>query len=87
MTVSEQFGDVDRELHSTGPYLPDAGGVFAALTDRQQEVLKTAIQQGYYENPREATLADLATELDIDRATVGKHLRIIESKVFAEYML
>lgn len=87
LTVPDQFGDVDIRLLSTGPYLPDADGVFAALTDRQQEVLKTAIQQGYYENPREATLADLASELAIDRGTVGKHLRTIESKVFAEYVL
>jgi len=87
MTVPDLFDDVEIELLSTGPYLPDADGVFAALNDRQQEVLKTAIQWGYYEHPRESTLADLATELAVDRTTVGKHLRIIESKVFAEYVL
>jgi predicted DNA binding protein len=41
---------------------------------------------GYYENPREATLSDLAETLDVDPATVGKHLRTIESKVFQQYI-
>ncbi|WP_436936058.1 helix-turn-helix domain-containing protein [Halovenus marina] len=86
MTVSDLFDDVEVELQSTGPYFPEAGGVFADLTERQSEVLKTAIGMGYYENPREATLSDLAETLDVDPATVGKHLRTIESKVLKQYI-
>jgi predicted DNA binding protein len=86
LAVSGLFDDVDLELVSTGPYFPGTDGVFGELTDRQQEVLATAVRLGYYENPREATLADLAAELDVDPATVGKHLRTVESKVFAEYV-
>jgi len=84
--VPDLFDDIDVELVSTGPYVPDAGGVFSALTDRQREALTTAVQLGYYETPREATLDDLGTALDIDPGTVGRHLRSVESKVFAEFV-
>jgi predicted DNA binding protein len=79
-------GDAEIELVSTGPYAPDSRGVFAGLTDRQREVLETALDHGYYETPREATLDDLADTLDIDAGTVGSHLRTVESKVFEKYV-
>lgn len=76
----------DLELVSTGPYSPDAEGVFAGLTARQREVLETALDRGYYEHPRQATLEDIAGELGVDHGTVGKHIRAIESKVFEKYV-
>lgn len=86
--LSELFdvGATELELVSTGPYSPDAEGVFAGLTDRQREVLEVALELGYYENPRQATLEDIAVELDVDHGTVGKHIRAIESKVFEKYV-
>ncbi len=51
------------------------------LTARQREVLRLAVERGYYEDPREVTQEDLAAELDISTATVGEHLRKIESAV------
>lgn len=88
LSVSELFddGQTEMELVSTGPYSPEAEGVFAGLTDRQREVLETALRLGYYENPREATLADVAAELDVGHGTVGRHVRAIESKVFETYV-
>lgn len=77
---------VEMELVSTGPYSPEAESVFADLTDRQREVLEAALALGYYETPREATLADVASEVDVEPGTVGKHLRAVESKVFAKYV-
>lgn len=79
-------GDADIELVSMGPYAPEAKGVFADLTDRQREVLQTAIRMGYYESPRGATLEEIADELDLGHGTVGRHIRAIESKVFEKYV-
>ena len=79
-------GDAEMELVSTGPYVPNTAGVFADLTDRQQEVLTVALDMGYYETPRDATLSDIATTLDVDHGTVGRHIRTIESKVFRKYV-
>ena len=51
------------------------------LTDRQREVVATAAELGYYDVPREATVADVAGELDIADSTVSAHLRKAESAV------
>jgi predicted DNA binding protein len=85
-SVPELFDEIDIELHSTGSYFPGTGDVFSGLTDRQQEVLTTAVRLGYYETPRESTLEDLGAALDVDHGTVGKLLRTVESKVFAEFV-
>ena len=53
----------------------------ASLTGRQREVVRTAVEMGYYEIPREATLDDVAAELDIAASTVSDHLRKAESVV------
>lgn len=88
LELSELFdvGDTDIELVSMGPYAPEAEGVFADLTDRQREVLETALRMGYYEDPRGTTFEEIASELDIDHGTVGRHIRAIESKVFEKYI-
>lgn len=45
------------------------------LTEPQIEALVGAYLQGYYDEPREATLDDLATLLDISRTAVSGRLR------------
>lgn len=45
------------------------------LTDRQHEVLETSYREGFFEVPRKCTLAELATTLDIDKATATEILR------------
>ena len=47
----------------------------AALTDTQQEALVLAYEHGYFESPREVTLADLGEELGISQQAVGSRLR------------
>lgn len=72
------------ELVSTGEFTPDGEDILTRLTDRQREVLDTAVDLGYYEIPREATLADIADVLGIKPTTAGKHLRRVESRVFTK---
>jgi predicted DNA binding protein len=45
------------------------------LTDAQREILLLALDAGYFEEPREASLEDLATELGVSRQAVGTRLR------------
>ncbi len=73
------------ELLETGDREPRAEDLFACLTERQQTVLETAIDRGYYANPREATHDDLGDALDCSPSTVGEHLRKIEARVFAQF--
>lgn len=46
-----------------------------SLTDRQLTILAAAVEAGYFEVPRRATLEDLATEFGLEKSTVSEHLR------------
>jgi hypothetical protein len=75
--------DVKRLLRSTG----EAGAhnlVFVdrgQLTDRQQEVLETAHEMGYFAHPKGANAGEVATELGITRSTFSEHLAAAQSKL------
>lgn len=47
----------------------------ADLTDSQREAILVALEMGYFEEPREATLEDVAVELDISQPAAGGLLR------------
>jgi len=51
------------------------------LTSRQREVLDTAMRAGYFEVPRECTLAELAARLGIDKSTASTILRRGENRI------
>ena len=51
------------------------------LTDRQRAALETAVSVGYYEVPREGTVADVAAALDCGTSTAGELLRKAEAAV------
>jgi len=51
------------------------------LTERQQEVLRTAYLSGFFDWPRETTGEEVAEMLDITQPTVNRHLRVSERKL------
>ena len=51
----------------------DWGG--AGITDPQREALVAAFEAGYFDDPRSATLEDVAADLDISSTAVGRRLR------------
>ena len=51
------------------------------LTDRQLEVLRTAIDSGFYNWPRTKSGQEVAEELGISQPTFHNHLRTAERKV------
>lgn len=58
----------------------------ALLTDRQRELLGTAIREGYYEVPRECTLAELASTVDVDKSTASTVLRRGEAAILKWFL-
>lgn len=68
-------------LESMGTYDPDRSDPFASLTERQQEILLTALELGYFETPRQTNQEAIADMLDVSTATVGEHLRRIQAKL------
>ncbi|AUV84094.1 bacterio-opsin activator (plasmid) [Salinigranum rubrum] len=73
--------DVSVSLERKGEYEPEIGDPGEHLTDRQTEIVRTALAAGYYDIPRRATQRDLAAELGVSRGTIGDHLRRAESKI------
>lgn len=71
---------VDATVERAGEFDRRRGG---HLTARQREVVTTALDLGYYEVPREATLDDVADALGVAASTVSDHLRKAESAVMA----
>lgn len=69
---------------STEPYDPERDDLLSRLTERQRDVLTTAVEIGYYETPRRATHDDIADVLGCSTSTAGEHLRKIETRVLAE---
>lgn len=53
------------------------------LTARQREVLKTAFETGYYEQPRQATGEEIADDLGISSTTFSQHIRAAERNLLS----
>ncbi|QZY00384.1 helix-turn-helix domain-containing protein [Halobaculum rubrum] len=66
---------VRRVRSGAGAAVAPGGG----LTDRQREVVAAAVDAGYYEEPRGATVADVAERLDCAPSTAAEHIRRAEA--------
>lgn len=62
----------DRGVHAT---------MADRLTDKQQEVLRTAYRRGYFSWPRRTTAEECANELGIAQPTFSQHIRAAQEKV------
>ncbi|MXR51871.1 hypothetical protein GRX03_09670 [Halovenus sp. WSH3] len=76
----EQTREVaDVHINHVHRHDPGSQQLFRELTDRQQEVLQAAVEEGYYQIPREATHQEIADKLGCSKSVVGQHLRRVES--------
>jgi len=55
------------------------------LTSKQLDVLRFAIEQGYYANPRGATLEKLAKSYGLSRSTFQEHLQKAEETIMLRF--
>ncbi|MHB8606402.1 MAG: helix-turn-helix domain-containing protein [Thermoplasmatota archaeon] len=68
--------DAGRQVHAT----------FAEeITPKQLEVIKMALQLGFYNSPRGATLDDLSNIFGISKAAVHNRLKAAERKVISQF--
>lgn len=77
--LDTMFGGVDGldshlEILHIGTYTGRDGGT-EVLTERQREVLSTAVERDYFDVPRGVTAEELAAEFDLDKSTVLEHIR------------
>ncbi|MGZ0746247.1 helix-turn-helix domain-containing protein [Haloparvum sp. AD34] len=71
---------VDVVFIGHGPYAD------TLLTDTQEELLTAAIEEGYYDNPRDCTLTELAEKQDIAKSTCSEILQRAEESVMKQFM-
>lgn len=77
----EQFGipfRVDRiEKHVDADQL---------LTEKQWELVRTAVSEGYYDTPRECTLTELAEHVDLAKSTCSETLHRAEGEIISQFV-
>ncbi len=74
---------VEVTVEEVGTYDRRGGTTVGALTDRQLEALRTAVELGYYEVPRRATLADVADALGCAESSASVLVRRAEGSVLS----
>jgi predicted DNA binding protein len=80
-TIDETPEAVSVQIDAISGYPNTRSNPKAALSDRQQEALETALDMGYYDTPRAATHEDIADELGCAPNTASEHLQKGESKL------
>lgn len=78
----------DFKLIRIDEYDPEtqiAGAFTENLTQKQLEVIKTALALGFYNTPRDITLDDLSNIFGISKAAVHNRLQAAERKVIAKF--
>ncbi len=73
---------IDVTVESIGEYRGPSRGALD-LTDRQREVAQIAVEMGYYDVPRNASVGDVAARLECAASTVSDHLRKAERAVMS----
>ncbi|MFB6119398.1 helix-turn-helix domain-containing protein [Halosegnis sp.] len=69
-----QQNEIEIELLRVNEYA-SLGQTDAGLTDTQRDALLVAVEMGYFEEPRDATLSQVAAELDISQPAASGLLR------------
>jgi len=72
---------VEATVLEVGDYDRRHPRVTGDVTDRQLEAARVAVDAGYYERPREASLAAVADRLDVAESTASNLLQEAESRV------
>lgn len=86
----ERLSKYTAELTATGlPYqimsITQTHDSKELLTDRQLEFITKAIEQGFYDTPRDCTLTELAETFDINISAMSRLRHRAESRIIQEF--
>jgi len=65
--------------------ITDSMDAASGLTGRQRQIVRRAIDMGYYDTPRECTLSDLAADLGVATSTASRLLHRAEGQVMKRF--
>lgn len=90
--TTEQFETFSSALEETGlPYdllaLLHTDDRESVLSDRQREYMTVAYRRGYFDVPRECTLAELADTLDVDKSSASETIRRGVNRVLGQFLV
>ncbi|MFC4405956.1 helix-turn-helix domain-containing protein [Haloarchaeobius iranensis] len=77
---------IDATLERVGEYDLGRPPIPPSLPPRQDEALRTALELGYYEVPREAGRDEVAAAMDCAPSTASEHLQKAEREVVSTYL-
>jgi predicted DNA binding protein len=79
----ERLSAFGRRLAAAGATVESTGDDESepVLTQAQREIVRAAIEAGYYDTPRECTLTELAADRDIAKSTCSETLHRAEGRV------
>lgn len=84
--LSTLADELDRsEVGYMVEHIRDETSFEDVLTDRQQEVLESAIDAGYYDSPRQCTQEALADQLGMAKSTCSEILHRAEERVVKQF--
>lgn len=78
--------DVSVDLRDIGGYDARRVGNRRELTARQAEAVAAAVECGYYENPRDGSVADVGDAIGCAPSTAAEHLRRAERTVMRSHL-
>lgn len=76
--------EIAIDVLSITDYQSHIPGTVGVLTSRQREAVTAAVENGYYESPRQGTVGDVAERLGVTRSTAAEHLRKAEAAIMRE---
>jgi predicted DNA binding protein len=87
---SDRLSELGTKLESFGisfsvEYVQQRLNDEQLLTERQQRLVATAIENGYYDTPRGSSLTELAEALDIAKSTASETLHRAEEKIIKRF--
>lgn len=88
---SDRLSELGTQLRALGlsftiDYIQQEVADDQLLTDAQQQIIETAITEGYYDTPRTCSLTELADNVDRAKSTVSETLHRAESKIITEFV-
>ena len=84
----ERLSAFGRRLAVAGATVESAGGdgPEPVLTEAQRDLVRAAIEAGYYDTPRRCTLTELAADRDIAKSTCSETLHRAEGRVLRRFV-
>jgi predicted DNA binding protein len=79
--LAEVPGGIATEVTQIVEYAGEPSTLLSTLSARQFEAITTGVELGYYEIPRQGSVADIAHEMNCAPGTAAEHLQKAESQL------